>query len=169
MRITACVPSVLALLALGACASAGGGRPAAPASDAKIALEAGKQYAQSGLYDQAIAKFKEAVAADPEFALAHMNLGVCYIQKGKDYYASARESLEKAASLASGRNDPLVWYNLTVIYTLTGVFDKAFDSLDRSLGNGFKNFDALRVDKDLNELRRKPEFRQILERHNVFL
>jgi Tfp pilus assembly protein PilF len=137
--------------------------------EARLAFESGKQYAQDGLYDQAIVKLKEAVAEDPSYAAAYMNLGVVYIQKGKDYYATARESLEKAARLPEGAKDPLVWYNLTVIYTLMGVFDKAFEALDRSLAYGFKEYDALRTDEDLYELRRKQEFRKILEQHNVFL
>ncbi len=146
--------------------------PAAQASKkskARVAFESGKHYAHSGLYDQAVEKFEEAVEKDPEYALAYMNLGVCYIQKGEDYYLTARGMLERASRLERGAKDPLVWYNLTVLYTLIEVFDKAYEALDKSLGYGFDQYDALRTDEDLYELRRKSEFRKILEKHKVFL
>ena len=155
---------LMALTLLG-CASSGKSSDGA----ARVAMEAGKQYAQSGLYDQAITRFKEAIAEDDELAAAYMNLGVCYIQKGRDYYATAREVLELAAKQDDGEKDPLVWYNLPVIYTLTDVYDKALDALDRALGFGFNDYDALRTDKDLRELRKREQFRAVLERHNVFL
>lgn len=136
---------------------------------ARIAFESGMQYAQSGLYDQAITKFQEAVAIDKKYADAYMNMGVCYIKKGSSYHGTARDLLEQASNLPNGRANPLVWYNLTVVYTVTSVFDRAFSALERTLGLGFRDFDALRADPDLTELRRKPEFRKILERYRVFL
>lgn len=156
--------SVLIVLLCAASAAAGKKK-----TRAKIAFESGKQYAQSGLYDQAIEKFEEATGLDPQHALAYMNMGVCYIQKGEDYYPVARRKLEHASRLEGGRQNPLVWYNLTAIYTLIGAFDRAFEALDRTLSYGFKEYDALRSDEDLYELRRKNEFRTILEKHNVFL
>lgn len=155
---------LMALTLLG-CASSGKSSDGA----ARVAMEAGKQYAQSGLYDQAITRFKEAIAEDDESAAAYMNLGVCYIQKGRDYYATARENLSVSPPGRTTGTDPPVWYNLAVIYTLTDVYDKALDALDRALGFGFKDYDALRTDKDLRELRKREQFRAVLERHNVFL
>jgi hypothetical protein len=43
------------------------------------------------------------------------------------------------------------------------------DALDRALGCGFNNYDALRFDKDLDNLRGEPEFRATLEKHKIFL
>lgn len=154
----------LIILCIASSAEAGNKR-----TKAEIHFESGKQYAQSGLYDQAITKFEQAIAKDSSFALAYMNLGVCYLQKGSDYYPRARRHLEHASRLREGRDDPLVWYNLTAVYSLTEAFDKAFHALDRALALGFKEFDALRTDEDLYELRRKNEFREILEKHRVFL
>jgi Tfp pilus assembly protein PilF len=163
----------LVLLAL-AVALFGAALPAhaQPATKKKVAMtayESGMQYAAQGLWDQAIQKFQDAINDDKKFADAWMNQGVCYLKKGSAYATTAREKLEYAASLEKGRTNPLVYYNLTIAYTMAGTFDKAFQTLDRCLGLGFRDFDALRADPDLNELRRQPEFRKILERHRVFL
>lgn len=163
----------LVLLALGIALLAGSLPAAAqPATRKKVAMtayESGMQYAAQGLWDQAIQKFQDAINDDRKFADAWMNMGVCYLKKGSSYATTAREKLEMAASLEKGRTNPLVYYNLTIAYAMQGTFDKAFETLDRCLGLGFRDFDALRSDPDLNELRRKPEFRKILERHRVFL
>lgn len=170
-------------------------------SAADSAFESGKQYAQSGLYDQAIAKFesaiakyKEAVRIDhneifdkkkefpdrmsvpPQHALALMNIGVCNLQKGKDYHPRGLARLQEAAALerdARVRENqpaiPIILYNLAVGRTLAGNKLDAIDALDEALSLGFKNFDALRSDPDLYELRRIPEWRKTLEKHGVFL
>lgn len=170
MRKSAVMIMVLGLLQLACRSTPPAAPPAADASvSASVAYEAGMQYAQQALYDQAIAKFEEAVRLDPGHAQALNNMGACYIEKGQDYYATAREKLERAVSLPRGQADPKAWYNLTVMYTLTGIYDRAFEALDKSLGFGFKEYDYLRVDEHLYELRRKPEFRKVLEKHNVFL
>lgn len=154
--------------------------------EAKSAYESGKQYAQSQMYDQAItkfdvaiAKFKEADSLDsqlpakiqiptaPELALAFMNKGVCNLQKGETYRPRARTDLEEA--LKRDNTNPLIWYNVMAVRTLMGDHLSAIDALDKALQFGFRNFDALRTDEDLYELRRLPEWRKTLEKHGVFL
>jgi len=150
-----------------------GPKPRQKKLSAQTAFESGMQFAQSGLYDQAQGKFEEAIRTCPDFHLAHMNLGVTFVQRGKDWYETALRHLKAAEAAEARQNppsrDPLVQYNLTVIHTLLEDFPAAYQALDKALRFGFKNFDALRTDEDLYELRRKPEFRQTLERHNVFL
>lgn len=47
--------------------------------------------------------------------------------------------------------------------------DLSLEALERALGNGFNNADALRFDRDLDNVRGEPEFRTILERHKFFI
>lgn len=195
MRRNRIVTALTAVLLLVLCADAQAGRKARlrdqrdrALAEAKDAYEGGKQYAQSQLYDQAISRFEVAIAkfAEAEKAdqklplrmqvpmdrilpLAHMNMGVCYIQKGQAYYSRASAEIERASQLQAGQRNPLIWYNVAAIRTLRGNLIEAIAALDRSLTLGFNNYDALRSDKDLYELRRIPEWRECLERHNVFL
>jgi len=42
-------------------------------------------------------------------------------------------------------------------------------ALDAALANGFQNYDALRKDPELLNLRKSPEWRKTLEKYKVFL
>ncbi|QLP99803.1 MAG: hypothetical protein HZY78_05835 [Burkholderiaceae bacterium] len=60
-------------------------------------------------------------------------------------------------------------YNFASLHSLRGNVDLALDEIDAALSKGFTDYDALRDDPDLANLRRHPEFRKILEKHKVFI
>ena len=121
-------------------------------------------YANQGDYQNAIRECKRAVQDDPT-AEAYSNLGVAYIQVGKNNMAL--EALQKGVSLAP--LDPFAQYNLAVIYSLLNRNDQSLEALDAALKNGFNNADALRFDRDLDNVRGEPEFRKVLERYKFFI
>ncbi len=47
--------------------------------------------------------------------------------------------------------------------------DLALDEIDAALRKGLNDYDALRLDTDLNNARKHPEFRKILGKHKVFI
>ena len=49
------------------------------------------------------------------------------------------------------------------------LYQIALDEIDAALARGFSDYDALRRDPDLENLRRSPEFRKVLEKHKVFI
>lgn len=64
--------------------------------------EAGDGFAQSGKFDQAIAKYEEAIDIAPFDPITMMSLGVCYAESGKG--RKAVEVLEKALKLDPGND-----------------------------------------------------------------
>ena len=122
-------------------------------------------YANQGDLQNAIRECEQAVQEDPYSAKAHTNLGVAYIQVGKNN--KALDSLRKGVELDP--YDPMAQYNLAAIYSLMNQNDRSLEALDRALENGFNNVDALRFDRDLDNVRGEPEFRTILERHKFFI
>jgi Flp pilus assembly protein TadD len=121
-------------------------------------------YANQGDFQNAIRECKRAVQDKPT-AEAYTNLGVAYIQVGKNN--KALDALREGVRLAP--NDPMAQYNLAVIYSLMNQNDRSLEALDLALKNGFNNADALRFDRDLDNVRGEPEFRAILERHKFFI
>ncbi|RWX50682.1 Tetratricopeptide repeat-containing protein [Candidatus Electrothrix marina] len=139
--------------------------PPAPSGGGNNPLQLCLLYANQGDFQNAIRECKRAVQENPNSAEAHTNLGVVYIQVGKNN--KALKSIERGASLAP--SDPFAQYNLAVIYSLMNQTDLSLEALDRALRNGFNNADALRFDRDLDNVRGEPEFRTILERHKFFI
>ena len=87
-------------------------------------------------------------------------------------YNKAEEDLKKASELK--QDDPIILYNLAALYSVLKKNDIAIDYLDEALGKGFNNFDALKPkgrksDPDLNNLRKDPEFKKVLEKHKIFI
>jgi Flp pilus assembly protein TadD len=127
-------------------------------------LHQGIAFVNQGDYPNAIVEFKTAIAVLPT-ADAYSNLGAAYMQLGKNNLAL--EALNNAKALDP--NDPIVLYNLAALYSVTGKTDMSLVYLGRALSKGFNNYDAIRFDPDLENVRGEPEFRKVLESHKVFI
>jgi tetratricopeptide (TPR) repeat protein len=149
--------------------SAEGGGSAGPRGEAplgaKQSLQAGMQYAARRDFENAISEFSRAIQQHPRYATAYANRGVAYMQQKK--FNVALDDLKKAVELDG--KDPMIHYNLTCWYSVQNQLDRGLNSLDSALGNGFKDYDALRGDPELVNLRAHPEWRRTLEKHKVFL
>jgi len=115
--------------------------------------------------DNAMREFSMAIQKDPKFAEAYSNRAATYMQLKK--FNKAEEDLRKAKELAP--ESASIRYNYASLHSLNGNVDLALDEIDAALTKGFSDYDALRLDPDLVNLRKHPEFRKILEKHKVFI
>jgi tetratricopeptide (TPR) repeat protein len=115
--------------------------------------------------NNAINEFSNAIKKDPNYATAYSNRAVAYMMQKK--YNLALDDLKKARELKS--NDPAIRYNLASCHSLMGNVDLGFVELDAALANGFNDYDALRKDPDIANLRKSPDWRKTLEKYKVFL
>ena len=139
--------------------------PETPSVEAKLNLQQGMNYVKAKDYDNAIKEFTVAIEKYPDYAVAYSNRAIAYMQQKK--FNKAMDDLKKASEIAP--NDPMVYYNLTSLYSLQNQLDRALDSLDKALELGFNDYDSLRNDPDLNNLRKHPEYRKVLEKYKVFI
>lgn len=65
-----------------------------------IATEAGWPYLYMGVYDRALATFQRALELQPDFALAHYNIAICFERKRR--YDEALEEYRNAVALSGG-------------------------------------------------------------------
>ncbi len=115
--------------------------------------------------ENAVKEFSLAIQKDASYAEAYSNRAVAYMLQRK--FNKADEDLRKARDL--NPDSPSVRYNFASLYSLRGDIDLALDEIDAALAKGFSDYDALRRDPDLENLRRSPEFRKVLEKHKVFI
>ena len=59
-------------------------------------------------------------------------------------------------------NDPLAHYNLARTYALTSQFEQALDSLRNAIECGYRDFQSIRQENDLRDLRDDPRFAELL-------
>jgi tetratricopeptide (TPR) repeat protein len=160
--------------------------PAKPAADAKSGgepslevkshLKQGMSYVSvaknansPGVFNEnienAINEFSNAIKKDPNYAEAYSNRATAYMMQKK--YNKALDDLKKAKELRP--ESASIRYNLACAHSLMGNVDYGLDELDAALAKGFDDYQALRKDPDLNNLRKHKEWRPILEKHKVFI
>jgi tetratricopeptide (TPR) repeat protein len=97
------------------------GQKKTPAGDALRLNTLGVAYLNQGKSTEAQKYFGQALAADPDFAIAKMNLGIALLAQQK--MEEARAALEEAT--AKLPDNPYAWYNLGLVYKDAGEPAKA--------------------------------------------
>lgn len=111
------------------------------------------------LLDFEIQFYEKLLTAYPDFLDALVPLGHAYTRRGL-----YEKGLQVDLRLIKLRErDPLTWYNLACSYSLLGRIEDAVGAVRRSLELGYSDLRALQRDPDLANLRRSPQFRQLLE------
>jgi len=112
-----------------------------------------------GDYRGAIAQLKEVVRLEPEDFEAHLDLGICYAQKG--FYAEAERAYVKARALNA--EDLLLHYNLAALYALWGKKPEALEWLKKALdADRQKVAGWLATDPMFDGLKGDPEYESLL-------
>ncbi|WP_305156462.1 tetratricopeptide repeat protein [uncultured Muribaculum sp.] len=141
--------------------------------------------------DAAIEDYKMAVMLQPDYAYAHFGLADMLMRKGeidqaKEEYRKVieldsipnNESCAMYALLALDRKDDAIsymnkilendtadagnYYDAACFYSRIGDVEMAINHLKTTLDKGFKRFYHIRHDDDLEELRKMPNFEEIM-------
>jgi len=102
--------------------------------------------------------FEKVLSEDPQHTEALVQLGNAYAKKGM-----LKKSLELDKKYVSFHpSDPVGYYNLSCNYALMGKKKLALDTLEKSIDLGYDNYEHLKNDPDLDNIRRCLRFRKIL-------
>lgn len=92
-------------------------------------LFTGLSYFYKGMYDDAIAAYKEAIKLDPNYARGHLVLGEAYGEKGMydEAIAEHKRAIEINPRYAAAHN------NLGIAYAHKGLYDEAIAAYERAV------------------------------------
>jgi len=110
-------------------------------------------------WEEALAAYREALAANPEDPKAHFRAGLCLHNLGR--WREAIPEFQRAAEL--GFDKGVCLYNVACGNALLGEKDQSFAWLKRAVQAGFRNRDLMASDEDLKSLRDDPRFQQVLD------
>jgi TolB-like protein/Flp pilus assembly protein TadD len=68
----------------------------------------------------------------------------------------AKEEMHKG--IIQNPNDPIIIYNAACFYAMIGDKKASIENLKKAIDNGFGNYEYIKLDPDLNCLRKEPEF-----------
>lgn len=102
-------------------------------------------------------KFIESVVQNrPHFVEALVALGDLYTKRG--FYEKGLSIDEKLSHLRP--LDPMVFYNLACSYSLLQDTRKALDAVKKAVDLGYRDFDYLQSDSDLDNLKADARFQE---------
>jgi|GEM_PF-326899 len=128
------------------------------AKQAEASYERARNFHKSGDLREAKRHYLETLGGDPGHVDALNNLGVIYLQNKE--YTAAQASFEKALRLRPGHADP--FYNLACLYALRGQIEEGLTYLQKAVVLNPSVRDWARRDRDLDHLRKSPEFEKII-------
>lgn len=122
-------------------------------------LQKKKQESEAGLVagQAAGAEAKSAAAAANEM----IKLGIAKLAQGK--LDESEKAFRGAVDLDP--KESLGYYNMAILRLRQGRQDDAFKELEASFMAGFKYFDKMQQDTDLDPLRKDPRFAELLKRY----
>jgi tetratricopeptide (TPR) repeat protein len=141
----------------------GGKEPEVIPEEALKNVQQGLGHVRSREYDTAIKEFSAAIEQYPKYVMAYNDRAATFIRQKK--FDEAKNDLDKALTIDP--HNPATYYNTAALYAIQKQSSPALEYLDKALVLGFKDYDLLRTDPDLNNIRKLPEFRKILERRGV--
>ena len=118
----------------------------------------GNKFLKQNHWEEAVKNYRMALHHNKNFNDVYINLSTAYLI-GKQF----KESLKTLNTLKKiNPNHPLLHYNFACYYSLTGSITLGLESLKKSISNGFKDFQLLKTDPDLRNLRSDSRFKEIV-------
>ncbi len=127
-----------------------------PVDDVAVAyFNRGLAYIGIGRYDMAIDDYTTAIKAKPDYENAYFNRGNAYY--ALERYSQAIEDYNKVIEL--NPKNPYSYYNIACIRSV-----EACKWLKKSVENGYKDWEGLKTDKDLDNIRGSKCYNEIMKK-----
>ena len=132
---------------------------AAP-DDEEVHYNLGNLYKTEGRFDDAAKAYKRALSLQPGLTDAINNLAGIYIIKGDH-----DKALQMYMNMIDREPDNFVaYYNLACMYARQSKVDESINWLEQAVKRGFNDWDVLKTDKDLENIKDSSYFKALLHR-----
>jgi tetratricopeptide (TPR) repeat protein len=120
----------------------------------------GNAYKSKGRLDEAIEQYEKALSIQPDFTDAMNNLALAHVGKGE--YDKALLLYRRIMGLQP--SSYVAYYNTACLYAKQNEVEQAVDWLKQAVKRGFIDWDFLRTDGDLENIRHTAYFKRLTER-----
>ena len=111
--------------------------------------------------DFEISFYESLLKDNSKFLDALIALGDAYTKMGR--YKEGLKIDQRLAKLKP--DDPLVHYNLACSYSLLKMSDSCLMALEKTIHLGYREFDFMEEDPDLEFIRKDPRYKKLVSRH----
>jgi tetratricopeptide (TPR) repeat protein len=132
--------------------------------DPQLNYELGNLYLGKGELNNAIGRFQKALALKPNFPQALNNLAMAHTL-GRQY-DQALEVFQKLITLQP--DDAAGYYNVAVLYALQNNVSESLAWLNKAIAKGYDNWDLIKTDKDLENIRNSEGYRELVKGQEGF-
>jgi tetratricopeptide (TPR) repeat protein len=129
--------------------------------DPALHFKMGNLYLGKGALRKAIAEFEKALALQPGFMAAQNNLAMAYAADRQIDQALA--AFKRLIELDSGNVS--TYYNIAVLYALQNNVPDSIAWLKKAIDSGYQNWDLIKTDNDLANIRNSEEYKELLKGH----
>src|SRR5262249_15429467 len=107
----------------------------------------------------ALQMFPRYISLHPDDARAHIFYSITLVRSG-----NIEEGKAKAArAIELSPNDPLMYYNVACFYANIGDKAMALKSLKDAFNSGYRFFEWIKKDPDLDSIRNEPEYIELMK------
>jgi len=128
-------------------------------NDPLLYIQLGRLYQSTGYYDLAISQYEKALSIKQDSTPALYALGITYSLKGA--YAQAIDSFKKI--ITNEPDNAAAHYNIACVYSRQNKKNEALEWLKKALDKGYDNWDNLRNDPDLDNIKDEPAYQKLIE------
>ena len=128
---------------------------------AEAHINLGVELDNQGRIDEAIDHFQKALSLKPEFIEAMYHLAKLYISRAE--YEKALSLYQKMLTFVP--DNPAVYYNIACIYARQNKPEESIPWLKKAVENGFNDWNHIKTDVDLDNIRGSSDFQEFLKSH----
>ncbi|MBW1780111.1 MAG: tetratricopeptide repeat protein [Deltaproteobacteria bacterium] len=131
-------------------------------NDAYTHYQLGNALSKGEKTDEAIHQYGEALRIRPDFAEAHINMGAELAQQGRT--DEALRHYHEAITINPGAR-AYAYYNMACLHAKQHQVDKSIEALKKATQSGFHDWDLIRTDKDLENIRGASDYKDLISDH----